>query len=95
MGDWSLEPSCWDEGDFIRNRSSKTVECLVRKYLCTLKSTPCTYGRMVNRFPRRYRSLYIENYVPIIKVEGMMTNWVVARLNDLIKLGHDWLRWHG
>ena len=22
-----------------------------------------------------------------------MTNWVVARLNDLIELGHDWLLW--
>ena len=47
--------------------------------------------RMVSRIPCRYKSLYIENYIAIIQVKGMMANWVVARLNDLIELGHDWL----
>ena len=49
--------------------------------------------RIVSIIYFRYRFRYIENYVAVIKVKGMMTNWDIAQQKDLIESGHgdDWL----
>jgi len=45
--------------------------------------------RMVSTIHCRSKFSYVEDYIAIIKVKCMMTNWVVARPNDLIEAGHD------